>query len=63
MLTMRTEIELRKPFLDTSNKHLCPECCTVMTEVEQITENSISFIWYECTRDGCSGQWLEKKTA
>jgi predicted RNA-binding Zn-ribbon protein involved in translation (DUF1610 family) len=42
-------------------KHHCPECGHKMFEVERTNENGFIFIWYECARVGCSGQWLEKR--
>lgn len=42
-------------------KQLCPDCRSIMAEVDRVTENGTSFIWYECTREGCGGQWLEKR--
>ncbi|MBN2018861.1 MAG: hypothetical protein JW749_01405 [Sedimentisphaerales bacterium] len=41
--------------------HHCPECGDRMVEVERINENGFLFVWYECARAGCSGQWLEKR--
>jgi hypothetical protein len=63
MITIRTGSKMNTPFADPSNNHLCPECGTVMSEADRITENGISFIWYECTREDCNGQWLEKEAA
>ena len=39
----------------------CPECGNKMVEAERVNENGFIFVWYECTRAGCSGQWLEKR--
>jgi len=39
----------------------CPECGNKMVEAERANENGSIFVWYECTRAGCSGQWLEKR--
>jgi predicted RNA-binding Zn-ribbon protein involved in translation (DUF1610 family) len=41
--------------------HNCPECGAKMTEAERVSENGFLFIWYECSRAGCGGQWLEKR--
>ena len=51
-----------KSFSPKQVQHICPECNDVMTVAEQYRENGALFIWYECTRDGCNGQWLEKKS-
>ena len=45
-----------------TERHVCPQCNTDMIVAEQCRENGFLFIWYECTRDGCDGQWLEKKS-
>jgi hypothetical protein len=41
--------------------HICPECGVKMEEAERVSENGFIFVWYECSRPGCNGQWLEKK--
>jgi len=41
--------------------HICPECGAKMDEAERVSENGFIFVWYNCSRPGCSGQWLEKK--
>lgn len=38
----------------------CPECGTAMHEAYRSNEDSGIFIWYECAKDNCCGQWLEK---
>lgn len=38
----------------------CPECGTAMHEAYRSNEDSGIFIWYECAKDKCCGQWLEK---
>jgi len=43
------------------NRRICPQCNADMIVAEQCRENGFLFIWHECTRDGCDGQWLEKK--
>jgi len=44
-----------------AKKHLCPQCGSAMAEAERINENGFSFVWYECIRADCDGQWLEKR--
>lgn len=39
---------------------LCPECGAAMSESERVLENGAVFVWYNCNRDNCSGQWLQK---
>jgi hypothetical protein len=48
---------------DPPKRPLCPDCRAVMSEADRVTEHGLVFVWYECTRSGCDGQWLEKKTA
>ncbi len=38
----------------------CPECGCEMKQAEQVDEGDFKFIWYECSRQGCDGQWLQK---
>lgn len=45
------------------NTSMCPDCKGTMTEVDRVVENGFLFVWYECTKDGCDGQWLEKTSA
>jgi hypothetical protein len=54
----RTEM---KP-TETIQKITCPECGAPMTEVERVRENGFFFIWYECSRQNCNGQWLERES-
>ena len=42
-------------------EQLCPECGAPMVELERRMEDGAVFIWYACTREECTGQWLEKK--
>jgi hypothetical protein len=42
-------------------ERICPECGAPMAEFDRLTEDSAVFIWYACTRESCTGQWLTKK--
>jgi hypothetical protein len=42
-------------------ERLCPECGAAMVEFDRLTEDGAVFIWYACTREDCTGQWLSKK--
>ena len=49
----------------TKHKHQakrksCADCGAAMVAVDQCEENGALFTWYECTRNDCDGQWLEK---
>ena len=46
-----------------ANRQLCPECGAQMTEINRLSDNGAVFVWYECTKDNCSGQWLQKTSA
>ena len=38
----------------------CSECGAQMVEVDRRSEGGTLFVWYECSRDNCDGQWLQK---
>ena len=62
--TMKTKaITARSNFFEVANKHLCPDCRGAMAEIDRVNENGYSYIWYECIRADCDGQWFEKKPA
>jgi hypothetical protein len=39
---------------------LCPECGAAMIESDRAFENETTFVWYRCSSDSCTGQWLQK---
>ena len=47
--------------LETEAERLCPECGASMVEFDRLMEDGAVFIWYACTREDCTGQWLSKK--
>jgi len=47
-------------FLHALDEHFCPECGSNLMEVERRNENGALYVWYECSRNGCDGQWLQK---
>ena len=47
-------------FLQALNSQFCPECGARMTEVDRRRENEVLFVWYDCIRKDCDGQWLQK---
>ena len=51
----------RKTDTPKPEHRLCPECSASMVVVDQCEENGAVFTWYECIRDDCDGQWLEKE--
>ena len=40
---------------------LCPECGAEMKEIDRLIEGKRTYIWFECSRSDCDGQWLQKK--
>ncbi len=47
--------------VNTEVERLCPECGATMVEFDRQMEDGAVFIWYTCTREDCTGQWLSKK--
>ena len=47
-------------FRRTPGQKRCPECGAKMIEVDRCNENGALFVWHECSRDNCNGQWLQK---
>lgn len=47
--------------LELEEELVCPECGATMVEFDKLTEDGAVFIWYTCTREDCSGQWLTKR--
>ncbi|MFH1371389.1 MAG: hypothetical protein ABII09_08915 [Planctomycetota bacterium] len=41
-------------------QQLCPECGAKMAETDRVCENGTIFVWYRCSKDLCTGQWLQK---
>jgi hypothetical protein len=42
-------------------ERVCPECGAAMIEFDRLAEDGALFIWYACSRESCTGQWLTKK--
>jgi hypothetical protein len=40
---------------------LCPNCGSMMKKSDTLREGDNIFTWLECTKEGCDGQWLQKK--
>jgi hypothetical protein len=41
-------------------KEFCPLCRAHMVEVDRRSEDGVLFVWYECSKNNCDGQWLQK---
>ncbi len=59
-MNMGNESKMSTRFRQTSSEKRCPECGDKMRETDRCNENGTLFIWYECSRNDCDGQWLEK---
>lgn len=55
-ITIETEVKYSK----ADDYGLCPECGGVMNEVDRIKEGQYIYIWLECSKSDCMGQWLKK---
>ncbi len=47
-------------FRQALSSQFCHECGARMTEVDRCSENGTLFVWYDCIRKDCDGQWLQK---
>ena len=47
-------------FEQTTDEKCCPECGAGMMEVDRCNENGSLFVWYQCSKNNCDGQWLQK---
>jgi hypothetical protein len=52
---------IERPTGDVAIEQFCPECGAAMVELDRRMEDGAVFIWYACTREDCTGQWLAKK--
>ncbi len=43
-----------------AEQQICPVCRSNMAIVDQRNECGSLFVWYECARSNCDGQWLKK---
>ena len=46
---------------ETLSWHRCPECGSRMIKADTSIENGLHFVWFDCSKDGCGGSWLEKQ--
>jgi len=51
------------PTLEIEEEQFCPECGATMVELDRVTEDGAVFIWYTCTREDCTGQWLSRRAS
>jgi hypothetical protein len=48
-------------FIQADEFGLCPECGAIMDEVDCLDEGLYTFIWFECSKSDCNGQWVQRK--
>ena len=41
------------------NRRRCPQCGGPMKEADRCKEGSITYVWFECVKADCDGQWLQ----
>ena len=55
-----TETSLAKVSLfNVVNNQRCPQCGGLMKKSERREEGSITYVWFECIKADCDGQWLQ----
>ena len=54
------ELEMIRHIL-ADKEGLCPVCGSSMRQTDSAREDEHIFTWFECTKEGCDGQWLQKK--
>ena len=55
-----TEMSLAKVSLfNVVNNQRCPQCRGLMKESDRLKEGLITFVWLECIKTNCDGQWLQ----
>ena len=59
---MNTEMNLlSERFQLADEQGLCPECGSQMDEMGRLNEGDGAYVWLQCGKGGCGGQWLQKK--
>ena len=59
-MAMENSDRLIAKFQQAQNQKVCPKCGARMVEVDRRSEGGALFVWYECSRNNCDGQWLQK---
>ena len=52
--------KLTAKFQQAQEQKFCPECGAHMVKIDRRNEDGTLFVWYECSKDNCGGQWLQK---
>lgn len=53
-------VNLLLSLMRAENQQLCPECGERMMLTDRLNENGTTFVWFRCSKDGCTGQWLQR---
>jgi rubredoxin len=59
-LRSREKLMTERKFKACAHDRVCPECGFRMKKVDSAREAKFTFVWFECSRSQCDGQWLEK---
>ena len=60
-LDMENKTEVGRKTLPENAQPQCPDCGAAMLQLDSSHENGDHYVWYECSRQDCSGQWLQKE--
>ena len=60
-VTMIETDQMIDKFCRADELGLCPQCGAVMTEKDRLIEGPNIYIWLECGKNDCDGQWMQKK--
>ena len=41
------------------NNQRCPQCSSQMKEADRRKEESVTYVWFECVKADCDGQWMQ----
>jgi len=56
------ELDTSLPIPQTTEESVsCPVCGAAMMQADKLEESNHIFVWLECSKRDCDGQWLQKK--
>lgn len=53
---------INSKFYQADELGLCPKCGAIMNEADRLSEGECIYIWLECSKNACDGQWLQRKS-
>ena len=59
-MSMESSDKLTTKFQQAQEQKYCPDCGAQMVKTDHRSEGGTLFVWYECPRNNCDGQWLQK---